>query len=92
LKRHLKDGEDIELHFASENQEDQNSAVIITFQSSMPAYRGIINGQTTTPTNNNNNIKWPAEHLLPKENIRHYTIRAYILMTFKLVTMTKMKN
>ena len=36
----LSPGEDIELHFASENPEEENGAVIVTFQSPIPGYVG----------------------------------------------------
>jgi hypothetical protein len=40
LERRISPGEDIELHFQSKNPEEQNGAVIFTYQSSIPAFRG----------------------------------------------------
>eukprot|EP00977_Amphora_coffeiformis_P027801 scaffold34646_cov173-Amphora_coffeaeformis.AAC.7 len=36
----LTPGEDLELHFASENPEEENGAVLVTFQSPVPGYIG----------------------------------------------------
>eukprot|EP00980_Cylindrotheca_fusiformis_P005083 scaffold1080_cov195-Cylindrotheca_fusiformis.AAC.1 len=40
LERRILPGEDIELHFQSRNPQEENGAVIVTFQSSVPAFRG----------------------------------------------------
>lgn len=39
-ERRLNPGESIELHFQSENQEEENGAVLVTFQSPIPGYKG----------------------------------------------------
>jgi hypothetical protein len=40
LERRIVPGEDIELHFQSKNPEEENGAVILTYQSCIPAFRG----------------------------------------------------
>jgi hypothetical protein len=40
VERRVNPGEDIELHFASKNPEEENGAVICSYQSSIPAYKG----------------------------------------------------
>jgi hypothetical protein len=40
VERRINAGEDIELHFASKNPEEENGAVICSYQSSIPAYKG----------------------------------------------------
>lgn len=40
LERRLIPGEDVELHFSSQNTSEENGSVIVTFQSSVPGYRG----------------------------------------------------
>ena len=40
MERRIPSGKDIELHFPSENPEEENGAVVFTYQSSIPAYRG----------------------------------------------------
>uniref|UniRef100_A0A7S3PZZ8 Peptidase M16 N-terminal domain-containing protein n=1 Tax=Chaetoceros debilis TaxID=122233 RepID=A0A7S3PZZ8_9STRA len=42
FSRRLKPGEDIHLHFQSDNKEEQNGAVLMTFQSSsLPGFKGL---------------------------------------------------
>lgn len=42
FSRRLKSGEDIHLHFQSDNKEEQNGAVLMTFQSSsLPGFKGL---------------------------------------------------
>eukprot|EP00558_Chaetoceros_sp_UNC1202_P005685 CAMPEP_0197245224 /NCGR_PEP_ID=MMETSP1429-20130617/10072_1 /TAXON_ID=49237 /ORGANISM="Chaetoceros sp., Strain UNC1202" /LENGTH=361 /DNA_ID=CAMNT_0042705679 /DNA_START=69 /DNA_END=1154 /DNA_ORIENTATION=- len=38
--RRLEAGEDVHLHFQSQNKEEQNGAVLMTFQSSVPSFKG----------------------------------------------------
>lgn len=40
LERRVQPGEDIELHFPSKNPEEENGAVIFTYQSTIPSYKG----------------------------------------------------
>jgi insulysin len=40
IERQLKQGEDIELHFSSQNAQEENGAVLCTFQSSIPSFKG----------------------------------------------------
>jgi secreted Zn-dependent insulinase-like peptidase len=40
LERRLPQGEDFELHFPSKNPEEENGAVIFTYQSVIPAFKG----------------------------------------------------
>jgi hypothetical protein len=40
LERRVTPGEDIELHFVSKNPSEENGAVICSYQSSIPAYKG----------------------------------------------------
>jgi hypothetical protein len=40
VERRVGSGEDIELHFASKNPEEENGAVVFTYQSSIPAFKG----------------------------------------------------
>jgi len=40
LERCLQPGEDIEIHFASQNPEEQNGAVLVTYQSQVPGFKG----------------------------------------------------
>ena len=40
VERRVNPGEDIELHFASKNPSEENGAVICSYQSSIPAYKG----------------------------------------------------
>lgn len=40
LERQLEPGQEIQLHFASENPEEENGAVLCTYQSSIPSFRG----------------------------------------------------
>ena len=40
VERRISPGEDIELHFASKNPSEENGAVICSYQSSIPAYKG----------------------------------------------------
>jgi len=40
LERRLVAGEDVEIHFQSKNPTEQNGAVVVSFQSSVPGYRG----------------------------------------------------
>lgn len=40
LERRVAPGEDVELHFQSLNPQEENGAVIFTYQSSVPAFRG----------------------------------------------------
>ena len=37
----MKEGEEIHLHFQSQNKEEQNGAVLMTFQSNIPGYKGL---------------------------------------------------
>jgi insulysin len=39
-ERRLLSGDSIELHFASKNTQEENGSVIVTYQSSIPGYRG----------------------------------------------------
>jgi len=39
-QRQLKQGEEIELHFSSQNAQEENGAVLCTYQSSIPSYKG----------------------------------------------------
>ena len=40
IERQLTPGQDIELHFSSKNSEEENGAVLCTYQSSIPSFRG----------------------------------------------------
>lgn len=40
FERRLPAGEDLELHFASKNPQDENGAVVITYQSQNPGFKG----------------------------------------------------
>jgi insulysin len=40
FERRLPPGEDIELHFASKNPEEENGAVVVTYQSPIPSFKG----------------------------------------------------
>jgi hypothetical protein len=40
LERRILPGEDIELHFASKNPEEENGAVVVSYQSNIPAFKG----------------------------------------------------
>lgn len=40
FERRLKAGEDLELHFASKNPQDENGAVVLTYQSQHPGFKG----------------------------------------------------
>ena len=40
FERKLGRGEDLELHFASKNDQEENGSVLMTFQSHIPGYRG----------------------------------------------------
>ncbi len=42
FERSLNEGDDIRLHFQSQNAEEQNGAVRMTFQASLPGYRGVL--------------------------------------------------
>ncbi|GKY93969.1 hypothetical protein MPSEU_000363800 [Mayamaea pseudoterrestris] len=47
IERRLPAGEDVEFHFTSQNLSDENGAVVVTYQSPIPGYRGEI---LSTPT------------------------------------------
>jgi len=40
FERQLNPGEDLELHFTSKNTEEENGAVLVTYQSHVPGYKG----------------------------------------------------
>lgn len=40
IERKLKEGEEVHLHFQSQNTEEQNGCVLMSFQSSTPAFKG----------------------------------------------------
>lgn len=40
IERQLDPGHEVELHFASKNPEEENGAVLCTFQSAIPAFKG----------------------------------------------------
>lgn len=40
IERQLEQGEDIELHFSSQNAQEENGAVLCIYQSSIPSYKG----------------------------------------------------
>jgi len=40
VERRVNPGEDIELHFASKNPSEENGAVVCSYQSSIPSYKG----------------------------------------------------
>lgn len=40
FERQLQEGEDVELHFSSQNAQEENGAVLCTYQSSIPSFRG----------------------------------------------------
>lgn len=40
LERRIPPGSDYELHFSSENPQEENGAVLVTYQSPIPGYRG----------------------------------------------------
>lgn len=41
LERRINPGEDVELHFSSKNSSEENGAVICSYQSSIPSYKGV---------------------------------------------------
>ena len=40
IERQLQQGQEVELHFSSQNTEEENGAVLCTYQSSIPSYKG----------------------------------------------------
>lgn len=40
IERKLKEGEEVHLHFQSQNTEEQNGCVLMSFQSSTPGFKG----------------------------------------------------
>jgi insulysin len=40
MERRVPGGDDVELHFPSQNESDENGAIVMTYQSPIPGYRG----------------------------------------------------
>lgn len=40
MERRIQPGEDIELHFQSKNQQEENGSVVVSYQSHIPSFRG----------------------------------------------------